>query len=290
MENDDEYACPEAPVGDDALAPGASDAPISRSLLVFSNPDKQGDRPSGPEEWCPRWPYRCCLSGPPNSGKRNHILNLVFKMHPPPSCVLLVHVDPETREYDILEELGVPLMVFSYDDFPTDENIKNPDPPPFGDTADGISSSSDSDSVDEPRSGADLGSSPLVIVDEITSDLLSKEMKVRFERLVNFTSSHRNCTVLCSIQDMMSLQPKVRRAFNHFDLWASPDANQAALVAKRAGIPKEMVQDLLKLCVERRDSIWIDCTRPSGDPYQFRLNIMTPIRVAETVRTDVDYP
>src|SRR5579864_7685106 len=199
-------------------APAAEDGAYPRNLIVFDNPDKQGDRPSGPGPWMPRWPFRLLLSGPPGSGKRNMLLNVVFRLSPPPSAVHIVHYDPETVEYDVLGDLGCPLYYYDPADFPTSENIATPEPPPIGETPD--AGGSDDEAEPEPPDGAPnaLGAAPLVIVDEVTADQLPADAKLRFERLLNFVSTHKNTTVMCSIQSVVNLPPKVRRGFNEFCL------------------------------------------------------------------------
>lgn len=287
---------------DPQAAGGGQGAPraLNRTLLIFENPDKLGDRPSGIDEAMPRWPFRCVFSGPPGCGKRNLILNLVYRLHPPPSAIHIVHIDPDTTEYSCLEELGVPIYIYSPEDFPTIENIQDPDPAPIGDSeVDPVSLEAgeggaakgpmvDPEAVDE---SVDLGSDPLVIVDEVTSDVLPPAMKSRFERLMNFGSSHKNTSVVCSIQSVVNLPPKVRRGFNNFCLWQQPDTAATTMAATRAGVPPAMLNEMFEgLCVDRlHDSIWVDCTQPPDSPWRFRLNFLTPIRAAETVRLGEDY-
>jgi hypothetical protein len=260
-------------------APDAAAPP--RALLVFQNPDKLGARASGPDDAMPGWPFRILFSGPPGCGKRNLLLNVVFRLRPLPSSIHVVHYDADTREYEELETLGRPIYYYTPADFPTIDNITNPDPPPIGDTAD----SPEEDPLQVPEDN--LGSDPLVIIDEVTDDVLpNAEMKQRFERLMNYGSSHRNCSVMCSIQSLVNIPAKCRRGFNHFCLWKQPDETASALAANRAGVPVAMLRELFEgLCTDPHDSIWVDTTKHPDSPWRLRLNFLWPIRATSTVKT-----
>lgn len=280
---------------DDATAPDSSQeggpepapAPDSRRLLIFDNPEKRGARRAGPHAAAPDWPFRLLLSGPPGSGKRNLLLNLIFQLlEPPPSAIHIVHYDPDTIEYDALEDLGVPMYYYSAEDFPCSENLERPEDPRVGEH-DGSSSGAEDDALpSEPDTSGDWGACPLVIVDEITDDSLSPESKHRLERLLNYCSTHRNTSVACSIQSALSLPPRARRAFDHYCLWPQPDRTASTMAATRAGVPPGMLQELFGLCADRHDSIWVDTTKGADDPYKYRLNMLCPIRCDSAVSFD----
>lgn len=276
-------------------------APAPGALLVYDNPDKKATRPSGTGPWMPTWPFRLLLSGPPGSGKRNMLMNVVFRMYPPPSAIHCVHYDPDTTEYAELEQLGSPIYYYTADDFPTADNLSAPDPPQGWDyeaEARGKHGEEWEEKTDEEREALmaearrkcseRLGTEPLVIIDELTKDILPPESTSRFERLMNFGSTHRNATVICSIQDVIGIPPKVRRAFNEFCLWRSPDSTATTVAATKVGVPPKMLQELFELCTDRHDCIWIDSTQPPDSEWRFRLNFLTPIRAVETVCYD-DY-
>jgi hypothetical protein len=145
---------------------------------------------------------------------------------------------------------------------------------------------SSSGSESEEAITGDYSSSPLVIVDECTDDTLPADSKHRLERLLNYCSTHRNTSVICSIQSALSLPPRARRAFDHYALWPQPDKSASTMAATRAGIPPGMLQDLFGLCTDRHDSIWVDTTRPQDDSYRYRLNMLWPIRATSAVTFD----
>jgi len=243
------------------------------TLMTFQNPDKQVTRRSGTGEYMPQWPFRLLVCGPPNSGKRNMLLNVIYKLKPPPSAFHIIHYDSETTEYNDLQQFGVPIYYYDPKDFPTIDNLANPDPPEEVDTLDV------EESFAEVLDNINFGSDPLVIIDEVTKDILGKEGTSRFERLMNFGSSHKNTTVLCSIQSIVNLPPNCRRGFNNYVLWKQSDKMANTLAATRAGIPPAELDELFGLCQGKHDSIWIDCDRANDDDYRFRLNMLTPIKV-----------
>lgn len=255
----------------------SADEPM-RPLLVFDNPDKLGTRPSGDDPALPTWPFRLLASGPPGVGKRNLLLNIAFRLRPPPSAIHVVHYDPETSEYEVLEDLGVPMFYYAPEDFPTADNLSNPEPPPLGDTED-PPAALDAETADggEEAEPPNLGSDPLIIIDEVTDAGLSPGSANRFERLLNYVSSHKNTTVLCSIQSVVNLPAKARRGFNQFVLWPQPDTAATTMAATRAGVPPAELQELFGLCRGRHESIWVDTTQPPGSPWRFRLNMVCPI-------------
>lgn len=262
----------------------AAAAPVNhRRLLIFDNPEKKGHRPAGPHEAAPNWPFRLLLSGPPGSGKRNLYLNLIFQLlEPPPSAIHIIHFDPHTIELQELETLGVPMYYYDAKDFPTVENLMDPEPPRIGEHQ--ASSASGEDPLEEPVPG-NYGECPLVIIDECTDETLPLESRCRLERLLNYGSTHHNTSVICSIQSLLSIPPRARRAFDHYALWPQSDRTVNKMAALRAGIPGDLLQELFQLCEGRHDSIWIDTSRPLDDPYRFRLNMLWPI----TASSAVDY-
>lgn len=259
---------------------------MSRPLLVFGNPEKKGASPSGPGLHMPGWPFRLLLAGPPGSGKRNLALNVIYMLDPPPTAIHIVHYDPDTVEYDQLEELGVPLYFYEAKDFPTFENLADPDPPAPGDTAlpsaareagigDGDSGSDGSLSDVESENG--FGDRPLVIVDELTKDTLTPQSSSLFERLINYGSTHHNASVIVSAQSLTNLPAKARRGFNQFALWEQPDQLATNLAAQRAGVPPALLNELFGLCRGPKDFIWVDTDQPPNSRWRYRLNFTTPI-------------
>lgn len=240
-------------------------------IIVFPNPEKGHKWRLGEEEYMPMSSSRILLSGMPGSGKRNVILNLIHRMKPKPTCIHLVHCDPQTIEYDCLADEGIPLVVYDPSDFPTYQNIEDPDLPKGEDE--------ESSADDEKGGNKNPLPNPLVIIDEVTTDQLGKIGQHRFERMVNHVATHRNTTVICSIQSLLNIPPKARRAFNHIALWKQADKMVNQLAAQRAGVRYEMLCDLFGLCHSPYDFIWLDLDCERDSPWKYRLDFISPINI-----------
>lgn len=246
--------------------------PPSDVMVIYPNPEKQGCLKLGMEEYMPDITSRVLLSGPPGSGKRNVILNLIRRIIPPPSVCHIVHQDPSTTEYDILGEWGIPCISYGPTDFPTLKNLDDP------------WSDDEAKKEEDPQQrvsggGGKLLDNQLVVVDEITADSMGKKGAHRFERLVNHGCTHRNTTLLCSIQSAVSLPASVRRGFNHFALWKQPDQMLNKMLAQRSGISSGMLDDLFTLLKDPHEFIWIDLASGKDSPWRYRLGMMDPILI-----------
>lgn len=231
-------------------------------MVIYPNPEKKGPVRLGKQPYMPLVTSRILYSGPPGSGKRNAMLNLIERIVPRPSVCHLIHHDPTTEEYDILGEWGIPVIMWSPQDFPTLQNIENP----FSD---------EEDSTESPPAL----SNPLVVVDEVTADILGKKGCSRFERMVNHVCTHRNTTLLCSIQSASNIPPIVRRGFNHFALWKQPDEMLNKILARRTSITPSVLNSLFTILKDPHEYIWIDLDSPIDSEWRYRLGFMEPIRV-----------
>ena len=240
--------------------------PDEKCIYIFPNPEKSGKIRLGNDDYMPNVGSRILLSAMPNCGKRNLILNLIHRMTPKPSIVHIVHCDPLTIEYDCLQDMGIEFLMYDPSDFPTVENIDNPH---------GAIETEEEGEVEEKK----IFDNQLVILDEVTTDQLGKVGSHRFERLVNFVCTHRNTTLICSIQSLLNIPPKARRAFNHYILWPQADTAVNQMAASRASVPHEVLNDLFTLCKSKYDFIWIDLDSERDSPYRFRLNFYEPITV-----------
>ncbi len=228
-------------------------------LVVFANPEKKGMARLGVEEYMPMATSRILLSAMPGCGKRNLIFNILHRMRPSPSVVHLVHHDPHCREYDSVTDMGIPLIQYSPDELPTLENIDNP--------------------YDDPSPDKGILDNPLIILDEITADSLTKQNQHRFERLVNHACTHRNATLICSVQSLLNVPPKARRGFNQYALWKQVDKGLNKMIASRASMTPETLDDLFQLCKDRHDFIYIDLDAPHDGQWRYRLNFLEPITI-----------
>src|ERR1700744_3213399 len=160
--------------GDADVREDIAEQPPKDALIIFNNPEKKGKCRLGLEDYMPNSTSRILLSAMPGCGKRNLIFNILHRMIPPPSVVHLVHTDADCTEYDHISEMGIPLLVYTPDNFPTIQNIDDP----FGEE--------EVEPTDEEKKTTKKPlQNPLVIVDEVTTDALGRVGCHRFERLVN---------------------------------------------------------------------------------------------------------
>lgn len=222
-----------------------------RTIVAYANPEKQGHGASQ-DPFVPAPPARVLLVGPPGVGKRSVLLNLLAAMSEEkenrPTRIIVIHADGETVEYE-----GVADEVRGPDGCPTLEEM----------TADDVG-------------GRDAHK--VVIVDEIPWHNLSKASMSKFERLVNFVSTHATTSVFLCFQQLVAIPTAIRRAFSHNVLFKGVDLPAASGLAERVGMSREAIRELLhEILRDKHDSLMIDLTANPEDPHRLRLNLWTPI-------------
>lgn len=251
--------------------------------IIFPNPEKGERRRLGPEPYMPYSSSRILLSAMPNCGKRNLILNIIYHMNPLPTVCHIVHCDPLTVEYDCLGEMGIKVIMYDPSDFPTLKNIEEPEETDSDNSEDSENAAESADENEEKENKkATSPQNTLVIVDECTADQLGKLGSHRLERMVNHICTHRNTTLICSIQSLVNIPPKARRGFNHLVLWKQADKMVNQMSALRASISNDMLEDLFRLCESKYDFIWIDLDESHDSPWRYRLNFYEPITIVRT--------
>lgn len=277
--------------------PPATEEIDNGTLIIYENPEKLNKRRLWEHESAPYNSSRICLSAMPGCGKRNLILNIVNRLQPKPKVIHVVHCDPNTIEYDCLGELGIPIYIYTPEDFPTLSNIIEPEQKESesdSDSADPTDASETPEQADETESSEDAedtvllekneekdGRCSVVIVDECPADALGKVGNHRMERLINHISTHYDTLVICSIQNLINMAPAVRRGFNHHCLWKQSDAHANQYAATRAGIPIQMLTDMFELCKSKHDFIWIDLDNHADSQWRYRLNMLYPIYLSQ---------
>lgn len=243
------------------------------TLVIFDNPEKRARKRLGPEDYMPYATSRILLSAMPGSGKRNLIFNILHRISPPPRVIHLVHHDPECTEYDHVSEMGIPLLIYTPDNFPTLANIDDP----FGDDLEAESERENSSDEEKNEKNEKNPPHSVIIIDEVTNGGLNKISAHRFERLVNHACTHRNATLICSAQSLMEIPAKVRRGFNNFALWKQADEQLNKMVARRCSIKPQTLEDMFELCRDKYDFIYIDLDAPHDSEMRYRLNFISPI-------------
>jgi hypothetical protein len=180
-------------------------------------------------------PFRALLFGSPNSGKTNMIFNLIMRANPPFQKIYILHPDPDSKEYSVLDDNCVMLNEIPEIDF-CDPDCKN-----------------------------------LLIVDDIELKTLKKQEKARLDRICSYSSTHRNLSICCTSQDCFNVPPTIRRSANIFFLYKNvPDLSSLATVASRTGLNSTQLFNIFSLCDNIRDCLCIDLTPNS--PARLRLN------------------
>lgn len=209
--------------------------------LLFKNPEKGGARRST-NPLIPDWPWRGIWIGPPNSGKRNSLLTLIAHLTPFPRRIVLIHLDPNSTEYDELE-------VERY----------SPEEPPAIDEFD----------REEPC---------LLIVDEVDIASMPKKTQAEFSRLFFHTSSHYNTSAALCYQEFHRVPPNIRHAMQLYTIFKSVDRNEIGAIERKVSMPKQHLLDIAENILRyQHDSVTIDTQKPVDDPMRLRLNLFTPI-------------
>lgn len=249
------------------------------ALVLWKNPDKVEAYQLGDAPWMPFNTTRVLLSGVPGVGKSSVIRNILERVKPRFTSIHLVHLDSEGQhEYDYLFGLCPNVYIYGPKEIPSLANIDDPDGELDNDGDDNEDDTNES-STSSSGGRSPKAERPCLILDEITSDVLTPEGRTRLERHLGFTATHRSCPIFMSIQNLMAVQPKCRRLFDWYCLWRGPDREAHRVAASKAGIDLSLLDGLFSLCKTRYDFITTDCSRPPDDPYRYRLNLIEPIEV-----------
>jgi ABC-type cobalamin/Fe3+-siderophores transport system ATPase subunit len=206
-------------------------------LLIIENKDKKNH-----EKWSDKKsvldfpkPYRLFLAGRNSCGKSTFIKNIIVRATPMFEEIVIMHCAPDkTREYD---DIDVKLL----------------------------------DEIPEISSWTGDEIKTLCIIDDLDLKSLSKEQKMRLDRLFGYVSTHNNVSVIFASQQFHNIPSNIRRCCNIINIWKSNDSLDMKTISKKVGIKPKVFEEL---CDEHLDnqysSLMFDMTK--GSPAPIRKN------------------
>ena len=216
---------------------------LPRRILDIKNPDKKFH-----EKWTPDrdmlnfpHPYRMVIFSNPNTGKGVTIKNVIIRADPPFEKIIVIHIDGEyTCEYDDVEPVVIDEI------------------PPYND----------------PMFDGEVKT--LLILDDIEYKYLPKQQLRHLDRILGYTSTHRNVSVALLAQDAFNLPVCCRRMSNVWVLGESHDKDSIKQISRKCGLtPKFITHVYDNLFKTKFDKLWVDNTK--NTPYPLRLNGYTPV-------------
>ena len=210
---------------------------------------KNSDKDSWTENWYPGrnllnipHAFRGIFIGVPGSGKSTCIKNITIRAKPKFKEIILYHLDDNSTEWDDIKVKKIKEL---------------PLPTSF-----------------------DNKTKKLLIFEDLNLSSLKKEDKEKLNRLLGYTSSHCNLSIVITTQSCFDLSPSLRRMCNLYVVFRSIDVNSLIILASRCGLKsKHMLYIMSKLLPQPYDFLMIDCQKESPAPY--RINGFTPITISE---------
>jgi len=201
-------------------------------------------------------PYRCCNLAGVNCGKTSLTKNMIIHADPPFDRIVLIHLDPDTLEYDDID----------FDD--GDKLGEIPDVDFFDPPADDEDENEDDPEEKDPYY-------TLCIIEDLNFSQ-NKHDKEQISKLFRYISTHRNVSVILNFQNYTDIPPIVRRLCNIHNVYEMTDLVQCEIVARRLGMKKGILPDMIDQLLDTRyDFLTFDNT--TGTPYPRRKNLFQPI-------------
>ena len=213
-------------------------------LKVLFNPDKPYRREHGLQ---PGFVSRIFAVVPPDSGKRSALLSIAANEPGGWDSVTCVHLHPDTKEMDILND---------------QKNFKM-----FGYHEDGIPG---------PDYFTSLGPGKhLLWLEELPYTMMNRVQKSELDKCCNFASTHCGVTIYTCSQDFYCIPPSARRSATHLLCFKSVMRHHNSMIGRSIGIDLNDLFD--RFCPDRHDHLMIDFA--SCDPELLvRQNTYNPIK------------
>jgi len=233
---------------------------------VFQNPDKKSHvKPPNYNLCQPGHPSRIIIVGKPGCGKRSVMYNMLENYEFEFDTVTEVHASAKSEEHDIFKD---PDDNFDYQCWQwsqTGDGCDEPYPligtPPL--------------SRFEKRNEDGSQMNHLLIMDEPPCEWTSR-MRRDVGTLMNYNSTHNNCTIFLITQHFQNLPVQVREAATHFIFFPTPNKLQCNFMASKSGV--DLYSLFQRFCRTKYDSICVDMT---GDGPRVRRNVYEVIKDGE---------
>jgi len=214
---------------------------LPRTLLHIPNADKKfheswedGDDPLNFPH-----PFRCLLAsgGRPNLRKTNTAKNIVLRQEPPFEVIHLLHCGgSNSKEWD---DFNVNLLKEVPE--PYDEKIFNP------------------------------AKKTLLIIEDWNFKNEKAANKKKFDRILGYTSTHQNVSVITTAQGFFSIPHMFRLMSNIICVWKTKDMDSLETMRRRVDMKKEdWLHIFNNFIIEPHDFLMIDNTK--NTPYPLRIN------------------
>lgn len=238
------------------------------SFLVYTNPDKKSHSKPPEHNPCqPGHPARIIVVGKPGCGKRSVMYNILENYDFEFDTITEVHASAKSEEHDVFEDAD-DYQLWQWDnttDGETCEPYKLIGIPPI--------------SRFEKRGDNNEKLNHLLIMDEPPCEW-NTDMRRKIGTLMNYNSTHNNCTIFLVTQHFQNLPVQVREAATHFVFFPSQNKLQCSFMSSKCGV--DLAQLFRVFCPTKYDSIMVDMT---GDGPRLRRNVYEVLNNGEVANT-----
>jgi hypothetical protein len=238
--------------------------PAPTDYLVYTNPDKKSHTKPPEQNNCqPGHPARIIVVGKPGCGKRSVMYNILENYDFDFDTITEVHASAKSEEHDVFED-AADYQLWQWDNT-TDGESSQPyrlvGIPPI--------------SRFEKRGDDGEKLHHLLIMDEPPCEWPS-DMRRKVGTLMNYNSTHNNCTIFLVTQHFQNLPVQIREAATHFVFFPTHNRLQCSFMSSKCGVDLESL--FRRFCRSKYDSIMVDMT---GDGPRIRRNVYEVIEDGE---------
>lgn len=220
-------------------------------IVPLPNPDKKKHEVYKKKQNACRFPkpFKCCISGRPNSGKSLMALHIVMAHQAKKPKFDEIHIihgcsDTHTSEWDRIDPTSTRQDIPSYEEY---------DP--------------------EKRT--------LLIFDDTDYTMLRNDELMRLSEIVRFGSSHCNISCIFLTQVFFRVPKVIKDCCNVFIIYRPVDLDELSTLGRRVGLKKEEISYIFnKFLPHWRDSLLINLI-PNA-PHKFCKNMFQPIKMEDS--------